>query len=309
MNQITDVTRQSIADELDISRIHYAAKLEEPDFWARLLNLQKLPSNDSRYNNAYEDIHKHMVMNRDWDDQWYMTDPRIHMLHAPDDLYKRFLALTIHPRICTDEKQISALIAIYDKHLAGDNLRMLQTSNISGKPVYEVVAVGAGQAAAAASKQQIKKLLNTAYVDAKIKVMHDNIKINTELAIGMGKELLETACKSILKQRSITINKDWSLSQLFRETLKQFDFTPVGAEDPELARRGIAALLSGVNSIVHGIGDLRNSYGSGHGKDADFKGIKPKYASLFVGLVSQVVILLLETNGEQAELVETDNDF
>jgi hypothetical protein len=309
MNQITDVTRQSIADEMDINRIHYAAKLEEPDFWARLLNLQKLPSNDSRYNNAYEDIHKHMVMNRDWDDQWYMTDQRIHMLHAPDEIYKRFIALTVHPRICTDEKQISALIAIYDKHLAGDNLRMLQTSDISGKPVYEVVAVGAGQAAAAASKQQIKKLLNTAYVDAKIKVMHDNIKINTELAIGTGKELLETACKSILKQRCITINKDWSLSQLFRETLKQFDFTPIGAEDPELAQRGIAALLSGVNSIVHGIGDLRNSYGSGHGKDADFKGIESKYASLFVGLVSQVVILLLETNGEQAELVEPNNDF
>jgi hypothetical protein len=310
LNKITDVTRNAINDEIDLSHIHYAGRMDEPDFWMRLVDLKNKPSRgDDRWDNAYDDIYQHMVRNRDWDDNWFMTDPRINLLHGPDDLYKAFLALTVHPRVRTEESEVAKLIGVYNKHLASDGLRMTQTSDISGKPVYEVLPIGAGVAVAAASRQQIKKHLNTNYVDAKIKIMHDNIRSNTDLAIGTGKELLETACKSILKQRSVQADKDWNLSQLFRETLKQFDFTPAGAEDKEQARRGIDALLKGVNSIVFGIGELRNSYGTGHGKDADFQGIESKYAELYVGLVSQVVILLLATNGEQAELVEAAEEF
>jgi hypothetical protein len=50
--------------------------------------------------------------------------------------------------------------------------------------------------------------------------------------------------------------------------------------------------------------ELRNAYGTGHGKDADFKGLETKYAKLLVGVVSEIVIIFLATNGETAELVE-----
>jgi hypothetical protein len=61
-----------------------------------------------------------------------------------------------------------------------------------------------------------------------------------------------------------------------------------------------------MNNIIQGVAELRNSYGTGHGKDADFKGLEAKYARLLVGVVSEFVILLLTTNGEHAELVESD---
>jgi hypothetical protein len=55
MNQITDVTRQAIADETSVARLWYPGKIEEPDFLTQLFDLQHLPSRDPRYYNVYDD--------------------------------------------------------------------------------------------------------------------------------------------------------------------------------------------------------------------------------------------------------------
>jgi hypothetical protein len=306
MNQITDVTRQAIADETSIAKLWYHGKIDEPDFLARLFDLQHLPSRDPRYDNAYDDIHKHVVMNSDWGESWYLTDSRINLLFTKDEVYQKFLARTVHPSTRTNEEEIIMLIDIYNKYLSADGFKMIQTGDISGKPVYEVKPIAAGTGIAVANKQQIKKYLDTPYVNSKITIMHDAVDKDSELAIGTAKELLETTCKSILKQKGVAFDKDWSLPVLVKNTYKLFDFKPKNAESPEKAERAILTILSGMNNIIQGVAELRNSYGTGHGKDADFKGLEAKYAHLLVGVVSEFVILLLTTNGEHAELVESE---
>ncbi|MNY76603.1 hypothetical protein D3C86_2162410 [compost metagenome] len=51
---------------------------------------------------------------------------------------------------------------------------------------------------------------------------------------------------------------------------------------------------------------MRNDFGTGHGKDANFVVIEPKYAKLIVGVVSEIAIFYLSTNGEFAEIIETE---
>lgn len=309
MNKISDVTRQAIADEISMNKLWYHGRLDEPDFLSRLFNLQKMPSRDSRYDNAYDDIHKHMVMNTDWDEAWYMTDPRINMLFCDDDLYRKFLALTIHPRVRSNADEIAGLLEIYDKYLAPDGFKVVKIDELSGRPIFEIAPLGAGSINTSANKIHIKKYLNTAYIDAKISTMHDALNKDSELAIGTAKELLETTCKSILKQKGEEIDKDWTLPVLVKNTYKLFDFKPKDADEPEKAEKAILIILSGLNSIVQGIAELRNSFGTGHGKDANFKGLENKYAKLLVGVVSEVVIFLLATNGESAELIEGTSEF
>ena len=74
------------------------------------------------------------------------------------------------------------------------------------------------------------------------------------------------------------------------------DFTPKEAADPEKANKAIRQILGGTASIVHGVSELRNGYGTGHGKDAEFKGLEIKHAKLFVGVVSEIAILYIATN-------------
>jgi len=130
--------------------------------------------------------------------------------------------------------------------------------------------------------------------------MTDAIHKDTDLAIGTAKELLETTCKSILRQKNETINSDWKLPQLLKATTNSLDFTPKEAGDPEKAEKAIKQILGGIASIVQGVGELRNGYGTGHGKDSDFIGLEIKYAKLLVGVVSEIAILYLATNGETA---------
>jgi hypothetical protein len=51
-----------------------------------------------------------------------------------------------------------------------------------------------------------------------------------------------------------------------------------------------------LTTVVQGIGELRNQYGSGHGKKASFKGLTARHAKLSVGAASTLAIFLLETH-------------
>lgn len=303
-NKITDVTRQHIADEMQLEKLWYHGNQTEPDFLGRIFNLKEMKSRDSRYDNAYDDIYQHMVNNNDWDADWVYSDPRINLLHCEDNTYLKFLSMTVHPRVRTDFKDVSKLIEIYNKHLDSDGFEIAQTDEISGKPVYSGRQKSIGQAHLTAKKVEIKKYLNTAYVNSKINTMTDAVNKDTDLAIGTAKELLETTCKSFLKQKAITIETDWTLPQLIKATTNSLDFAPKEADDPDKAEKSIKQILGGITSIVHGLAELRNSYGTGHGKDANFKGLEIKYAKLFVGVVSEIAIFYLATNGETAELIE-----
>jgi len=306
-NRITDVTRQQIADEMSLGKLWYHGNQTEPDFLARLFNLKSLPSRDYRYGNAYDDIYQHMVNNSDWDYDWIYSDPRINMLHCDDEIYLKFLATTIHPRVRTNADEVAKLSEIFNRHLYADGFEIAQIDEISGKPVFIGRQKAIGQAHLIAKKVEIKKYLNTEYVNSKINMMTVAINKDTDLAIGTAKELLEITCKSILKQKGIEIDSKWTLPQLLKTTTNCLDFSPKEVEEPEKAEKGIRQILGGVSSIVQGISEIRNSYGTGHGKDSDFKGLEIKFAKLLVGLVSEIAIFYLATNGETAELIETES--
>ncbi|MDR3188767.1 MAG: abortive infection family protein [Prevotellaceae bacterium] len=304
MSKISDVTRRHIADEMSIHKIWYCGNLTELDFLSRLYNLKSFKSMDYRYNNAYDDIYQHTVNNNDWSDDWIYSDPRINLSYCDDETYLKFLENTVHPRVRSNSDEVVQLIKIYNKNLANDGFEIVQTNQISSYPVYEGRAKSIEANQLAAKKVEIKKFLDTEYVNNKIKLMQDAVNKDTDLAIGTAKEFLETTCQSILKQKGVVIDKNWSLSRIVKETSNILDFTPKNIDDAEKAKKSIIQILSGISSIVQGVAELRNSYGTGHGKDADFKGLEPKYANLLVSVVSDIVLLYLSTNGETAELVE-----
>lgn len=307
INKISAETRQQVADQMQLEGLTYYGDQAEPDFLIRLFDLKGMRSNDNRFSNAYDDIYQHMVRNTDWSYDWIYTDARINLLHCDDEVYLRFLAMTLHPLVRSNEQQRDRLLDNYNTHLAPSGFEILQMGDIAGKPVFKGDKRQAGQAQLVANRGEIKKYLNTAYVNSKIDVMLTAIHKDTDVAIGTAKELLETVCKSILKQKGEKIDPDWSLSRLIKETSNRLDFRPRVADDPARAEQSIRQVLAGIATIVQGVTELRNAYGTGHGKEADFKGLEAKYAKLLVGVVSEIAIIFLATHGEKAELVETSS--
>jgi len=303
-NRITNITRKNIADEILIANICYCGRLNEPDFLNRIFDLKKIKSNDTRYDNAYDDIHKHTVMNNDWETDWIFTDARFNLMHCDDNVFLNFLCETLHPAIRNKQDEIQILLDLFNRNLEPDGYEILQTSEISRKPVFSGHEKVIGKNHLITKKAEIKKYLNTEYVNSKINLMNENVRIDTDLAIGTAKELIEIVCKSILKHNGLTNDPNWNLGKLLKETTNTLDLKPKFVENQVQAETSIRQIIGGMSSIIQGIGELRNSYGSGHGKDADFKGLEPKYAKLIVGIVAELSIFYLATNGETSELIE-----
>lgn len=141
--------------------------------------------------------------------------------------------------------------------------------------------------------EKITELLTQEYVYKQIRLMNKSIESNPHLALGISKELVETCCKHILNEAEIEINKDWDVAKLVKETNKQIDLMPFEVENIELAKSSIAKILGGFSNIAHGITELRNSYGTGHGHLPEFKSLDEVYIKLAVSASSELAIFYL----------------
>lgn len=299
-NKITTITRRNIADDLTTGKLWYHGRLKESDFLNRLYDLSRMPSTDYRpdYDNAYKDIQQHVDRNSDWEPDWVFTDNRFNLMHCEDLVYLRFLRETLSPAVRPSDGKTEEMVAVYNKYLAKDGYEFYKADEKSGVPVFEARLITLGQSDLAAKAVAIKKYVNTEYVNGKINLMNKAVDADTDLALGTGKELLETICKSILQNKSIPVDKNWTLPQLLKATTAALDFKPKAAADPAVAERSIKQILGGISTIVQGVTELRNSYGTGHGKAADFQKLESAYAQLFVGVVAEIALIYLSTNGE-----------
>ena len=118
-------------------------------------------------------------------------------------------------------------------------------------------------------------------------------------AIGKAKELFENCCLTILEERQQPIEHDWDVTRLTKETCRVLKLTPDNIESAEKASETIKKLLGNLAAISQSIAELRNAYGSGHGKGASFKSLTSKHARLAVGTAVAAVLFLWESHEEQ----------
>ena len=71
--------------------------LDDLEFLSRLIDLQNLPSSDSRYKDAEDDIWQHCIHNDDWEPDWIFSDDRFKLIDGPADTFLRFLCEVVHP--------------------------------------------------------------------------------------------------------------------------------------------------------------------------------------------------------------------
>jgi hypothetical protein len=138
--------------------------------------------------------------------------------------------------------------------------------------------------------------LSDEYLNKQIELMNNSIEEMPWEAIGKAKELIETICFNILEEKKIPTESNWDLIKLLKHTTKNLNLTPEEIDDSNRGAESIKMILRSLVTIVHGLGELRNQYGSGHGKKLKFKGLSPRHAKLAVGSAQTLAIFLLETH-------------
>jgi hypothetical protein len=119
-------------------------------------------------------------------------------------------------------------------------------------------------------------------------------RTDPEGAITMARTLLETMCKHILDERDVSYGESPDLPELHRLTSKALNLAP--SQHTEGVFRQI---LGGCQSVVEGLGALRNKLSDAHGtgKRAVKPAVKPaaRHAELAVNLSGALALYLLAT--------------
>ena len=118
---------------------------------------------------------------------------------------------------------------------------------------------------------------------------------NPTEAIGKAKELIESCCKTILEKIGVTLNPKWDLTNLIDGVFKRFKIMPRDIDENIKGAKSIKQILGNLKAIGQGVAELRNLYGSGHGKSETYKGLEPRHAQLAIGSSITLVKFMWES--------------
>jgi len=95
---------------------------------------------------------------------------------------------------------------------------------------------------------------------------HRAVDTDPDLAIGTAKEFVESICKTILDERQEPYGRNDDLLMLVRKTTRVLQLTPDDIVSTARAAGTIKRMLMNLATLVQGSAELRNAYGTGHGR-------------------------------------------
>jgi hypothetical protein len=293
-NTVTGVTRRAIIDYLTVGR-HWSGVLSEDDFLGRLYDLSRMPSTDTRreYDTAAKDIWKHRVMNSDWPDDWIFTDSRFGLLFGPDEPFLRFLAETVHPIVRPDIGDAEAMVEEFNALLRIDGWEIYSKKRISDNPVFYYRRL-LGPPAHLEEAERVAARLTGSHIAQQIRRLQASADTDPELAIGTAKEFLESVCMTILAERNLLPLNDEDFPTLVRSTVKSVPVIPRQLSSQTHLGKTITVLLNNLGSIGQQLAELRNQFGTGHGRPSEHVGLPVRHAKLAVGAATALGVFLYE---------------
>lgn len=143
--------------------------------------------------------------------------------------------------------------------------------------------VEGGSSAIAKTADNLKCKFSSEYMSQQMELMVSMQLTNPTNAIGLAKELIESCCKTILDELGIEWSKNDDVPQLTNKTMGALNLLPANIQETEQGTEAIKAVLGNLRAIPTKLAEIRNPFGSGHGKSASFQGLEERHAKLAVG--------------------------
>lgn len=126
-----------------------------------------------------------------------------------------------------------------------------------------------------------------------------SIESDPALAIGSAKELVETCCKMVLEARGELTSESLEFPKLAKKTFATLRLLPGDVPDTARGAQSIRQLLSNLATVTHALSEIRNLYGTGHGRSGRVRGLSARHARLAVGAAVALSTFLLDTQAER----------
>ena len=292
--KLTQRIRTAVLDEMRARDVCWHGALDEVDFLSRIFDLSKLPSHDSRFATAAQDIYQHCINNDDWPSDWVYSDPRFRLYGADQDVFLRFLSQVLHPLVRRDRSEQAALADAFNGHLRRCGWELVETEIIDGRPTYEPERRTHGLGTSVQRIRAVAASLSSDSLYEDLRRLERVGDSEPDEAIGIAKELVEGCCKHILDDRGVAYPEKAEIPQLLKLLRAELQIMPDGIGEDARAANEVRDVLTSLGRIAHSLGPIRNAYGKGHGRGRDFKGLEPRHARLAIGAASTFVDFVLD---------------
>ena len=146
-----------------------------------------------------------------------------------------------------------------------------------------VNAVKGSGTAISQTAETLKEKFSSDYLSRQIDLMVKMQNTDPTNAIGMAKELIESCCMTVLDELGIPYTKNDDVPQLADKNLTALNLLPSNVQPTDRGADAIKAVLGNLRAIPTKLAEIRNPFGSGHGKSASFQGLEVRHAKLAVG--------------------------
>jgi hypothetical protein len=262
----------------------------------RAAAIYRLPVHDRRSN-----IWQHRVRNGDWEDDWIFYDERFNLLRCSDEEFLRFLCEVLHPVVQRNSEEVERIIVILNDHLTQDGWELREQIQISGRPVFAAFRKVQSHNQATDAMKMVADAIDADYVSRQIIRMQSSLSADPDATIGTAKEFLETICKTILSERGTEYNSSESLPRLVKLVSGELDLVPKEVAESSRTKESVKRLLSNLGSVADAVSEIRNLHGTGHGKQANSKGLSLRHGRLVAGAAAAVAVFLFETHQESSK--------
>jgi hypothetical protein len=129
-----------------------------------------------------------------------------------------------------------------------------------------------------------------------IEAIEANVEAHPHLGLGLARELLQSCCNTIERERGEAIDHDAPLPQRAKKLIDRIVFGFSGHPDQQAIEEHLTALVGSLNGAVRALSQLSNIPGLRHGGDANWTGPARRHAMLLAGAVDALSAFLFESH-------------
>lgn len=159
--------------------------------------------------------------------------------------------------------------------------------------------MGGGSSAIVKTADDLKGKFSSEYMSLQIELMVSMQSTNPTNAIGHAKEFIESCCKAILDELGIEWSKNDVVPQLTNKVMGTLNLLPANIQETDQRGGCYKGGFSKFKMIPTKLEEIRNPFGSGHGKNASFQGLEECYVKLAVGSSITFSDFIWKTYGKQ----------
>ena len=152
------------------------------------------------------------------------------------------------------------------------------------------------------AREVLSQSAGAVQIERQIQTIEHAVNEAPPLSFDMCRSLIETVCKTILKDRNAIPEGNPDLPELFRQTLRHLVLLPESHIDNPQLRDTLRKTVNGLQTVVQGLCELRNQEGMAHGREADVSFLSRSHALMAARATDSIIHFLFSSH--KGHLVE-----